>query len=108
MVFLKFLIRDPLLISDGKVVIISRGSEITLLNNDNKEIHRYKLPYGAVISYKDGDKIKKGDNLAEWDPYNIPIIAEESGIIKYYDLSEGVSLRERIDEATGVFYKKCY
>jgi DNA-directed RNA polymerase subunit beta' len=49
--------------------------------------------------------VKKGDHLAEWDPYNIPIVAEASGVIKYNDLAENVSLREKIDESSGVSTK---
>jgi DNA-directed RNA polymerase subunit beta' len=90
---------------DGKIVVISRNSEITLLDKDQKEIHSYKLPYGAIITHKDGSTVVKGDHLAEWDPYNIPVIAEVSGIVKYNDLSENVSLREKIDESTGVSTK---
>ncbi len=90
---------------DGKIVVVSRNSEITLLDNNQVEIHSYKLPYGAVITHKHGSDVKKGDHLAEWDPYNIPVIAESTGAIKYNDLSENVSLREKIDESTGVSTK---
>ncbi len=90
---------------DGKIVVISRNSEITLVDKDQKEIHSYKLPYGAVITHKHGSEVKKGDHLAEWDPYNIPVVAETSGVIKYNDLTENVSLREKIEESTGVSTK---
>ncbi|OFW85783.1 MAG: DNA-directed RNA polymerase subunit beta', partial [Alphaproteobacteria bacterium RIFCSPHIGHO2_01_FULL_40_8] len=60
---------------DGKIVVVSRNSEITLVDKDQKEIHSYKLPYGSVIIHKHGSEVKKGDHLAEWDPYNIPVIA---------------------------------
>jgi len=90
---------------DGKIVVIARNSEIVLHDKEDKENHRYKLPYGAVIGHKNNSKIYKGEHLAEWDPYNIPIVAEASGIVRYYDLIESVSLREKIDESTGVSTK---
>ncbi|MBU6338716.1 MAG: DNA-directed RNA polymerase subunit beta' [Rickettsiales bacterium] len=90
---------------DGRIVVVSRNSEISLLDNNQVEIHSYKLPYGAVILHKNGEAVKKGDHLAEWDPYNIPVIAESTGKIKYNDLTENVSLREKIEESTGVSTK---
>jgi DNA-directed RNA polymerase subunit beta' len=90
---------------NGKIVVISRNSEITLVDKDQKEIHSYKLPYGSVITHKHGSEVKKGDHLAEWDPYNIPVVAEVNGVVKYSDLIENVSLREKIDESSGVSTK---
>jgi len=90
---------------DGKIVVISRTSEITLLDVNGKEIHSYKLPYGSVITHKHGSAVKKGDHLAEWDPYNIPVVAETNGVVRYNDLTENVSLREKIEESTGVSTK---
>ena len=90
---------------NNRIVVVSRNSEITLVDKNQVEIHSYKLPYGAVITHKHGSEVKKGDHLAEWDPYNIPVVAETSGTIKYSDLIENVSLRERIEESTGVSTK---
>jgi DNA-directed RNA polymerase subunit beta' len=90
---------------DGKIIVISRNSEIILCDKDQKEIHSYKLPYGSAILRKNGESIMKGDHLAEWDPYNIPVIAEAGGVVKYNDLTENVSLREKIEESTGVSTK---
>jgi len=90
---------------EGRMVVINRNCEITLVDNDQKEIHSYKLPYGSIITHKHGSVVKKGDHLAEWDPYNIPVVAEKNGAVKYLDLIENVSLRERIDEASGVSSK---
>ncbi len=97
--------RGTIIDRDGRIIVVSRNSEITLLDNNQNEIHSYKLPYGSVITHKHGSAVKKGDHLAEWDPYNIPVIVESHGIIKYNDLSENVSLREKIDESSGVSTK---
>ena len=91
---------------DGKYVVVTRNSEIK--NTDKKTgeiIHNYKLPYGSVINFNDGDSIKKGDHLADWDSYNIPVIAEIDGSIEYADLMENVSIREKVDEETGISTK---
>ncbi|MDA9573304.1 DNA-directed RNA polymerase subunit beta' [Rickettsiales bacterium] len=102
---LKFSNRGTIINRDNKVVAVNRNSEITLLDPNGKEVQSYKLPYGAVITKENGAKIKKGDHLAEWDPYNIPVIAESDGKIIYNDLIENISLREKIDEDTGVSTK---
>ena len=101
----KFSEKSAITNRDGKTVVIARNSEITLVDKSGAEIHRYKLPYGAIINHKHNSDIKKGEHLAEWDPYNIPVIAEATGVIKYNDLSENVSLREKIEESTGVSTK---
>ncbi len=103
--FIRVIDKGTVLNRDGKMVVVSRNSEITILDDNQNEIHSYKLPYAATILHKDGSKINKGDHLAEWDPYNIPIIAEFDGAIKYNDLGENVSLREKIDESSGVSTK---
>ncbi len=101
----KFNEKSTILNREGKIIVITRNSEITLVDNEGNELHRYKLPYGAVITRKHNSSIKKGEHIAEWDPYNIPVIAECDGVIKYNDLAENVSLREKIEESTGVSTK---
>ena len=87
---------------NNKLIVVGRNTSLTLLDSSDKsEIHSYKVPYGATVLFKNGSKIKKGDFLAEWDPYNIPVISEFKGIIKFNDLADGVSLRERVNDATG-------
>ena len=101
----KFNEKSTLLDREGRIIVVSRNSEISLYDNNDKELHRYKLPYGALIVHKNGSQIKKGEHLVEWDPYNIPVIAEADGFVRYNDLTENVSLREKIDESTGVSTK---
>ena len=62
----------------------------------------YKPPYGARLRVKDGQKVKKGDRIAEWDPYTTPIITEVGGKVRFEDLVDGLSVREEADEATGI------
>ena len=64
-----------------------------------------RVPYGARLLFDDGAPVEKGDKLLEWDPYTIPIITEREGIVTFRDLVEGVSMREYVDEATGIANK---
>lgn len=90
---------------EGKMVVVIRNSEIALVDENQNEIQRHKIPYGATILHENDAPVTKGMHLAEWDPYNIPVVAESTGFIKYNDLTENVSLRERIDESSGVSTK---
>lgn len=102
----KFSSKGTIINRDSKIVVASRNFEISLIDENTKEeIHSYKLPYGAIITHKSGEKVTKAMHLAEWDPYNIPIISEVDGLAKYNDLVDNVSLREKIDETSGVSTK---
>lgn len=89
---------------DNEEIVINNNTELALVQG-NKTIVKYKIPFGAKILFKDGAKVKKGDFLAEWDPYNHLIIATESGKIEYKDLIDGISIKEKIDESTGLSSK---
>ncbi len=87
---------------DGSEVVLSRSSEMIILDDQGREKARYRLQYGAKLLKKDGSKVKASEILAEWDPYTIPIITEKEGTAHYVDLVEGVSMREIVDESTGI------
>ncbi len=91
--------------SKGRLIVMSRSCELTIRDEKGRERARHKIPYGAKLNVDDGGTVKKGQRLAEWDPYTIPIITERDGIIGYRDLVDGVSLREVVDEATGISNK---
>jgi len=91
--------------SKDRLVVMSRNSEIVLNDEEGRERAVYRVPYGSRLMFEDGQKVEKGDKLAEWDPYTIPIITEQSGVARYVDLVEGVSLAETIDESTGITSK---
>jgi DNA-directed RNA polymerase subunit beta' len=87
--------------SDGALVIMSRNTTVSVLV-DGKERETYKPPYGARLRVKDGDTVKRGQRLGDWDPYTTPIITEVAGKIRAEDLVDGLSIREEVDEATGI------
>jgi len=68
-------------------------------------IASYKVAYGSKMLVKDGQTIERGDNLFEWDPFTLPIIAEKSGVVKYVDLVSGIAVRDETDDATGMTQK---
>ncbi len=91
--------------SAGQSVIMSRNCELVLTDAQNREKARHRIPYGAKMLVQEGDKVTKGTKLAEWDPYTLPILTEREGIVQYVDLVEGLSMREVVDEATGIASK---
>ena len=91
--------------SAGDMIVLSRNCEVSLLDAGNREKARHKVPYGAKLMVEHGQKVSKGTRVAEWDPYTMPIIADKAGTIKFVDLVEGETVREVIDEATGLSSK---
>ncbi len=86
---------------EGRLVAMNRNGFLVVLDENNREREKYQITYGATLMVKDGEKIKEGQRLAEWDPYNIPILTEVGGKIKFGDIIEGVTMREQVDEVTG-------
>ena len=91
--------------SEGVHIVMSRNTELMLLDDQGRQRARYRIPYGAKLLVKTKDKVNRGDRMAEWDPYTLPIITEKPGIANYVDMVEGTSLMERLDEATGIASK---
>jgi DNA-directed RNA polymerase subunit beta' len=97
--------RNVVVNSTGVPIVMNRNTELALLDEAGREKARHRLPYGAKILADEGVAVTKGQRLAEWDPYTMPIITERDGISNYMDLVEGVSMREVVDEATGISSK---
>jgi DNA-directed RNA polymerase subunit beta' len=97
--------RNVVMNSAGVPVVMGRNLELVLLDEAGREKARHRIPYGARLLADDGVEVKRGERLAEWDPYTIPIVTEKDGIAHYVDLIEGLSMREVVDEATGISSK---
>ena len=91
--------------SSGTNIVMTRNAELLLIDDKDRERARHRIPYGAKLLVKDKVSVKRGDKLAEWDPYTLPIITEKEGTANYMDLEEGVTMREVLDEATGISSK---
>jgi DNA-directed RNA polymerase subunit beta' len=86
---------------EGDLIVMSRNLMVTVAV-DGKDRESYKPPYGARLRVKNGDKVKRGQRLAEWDPYTTPIVTEVGGKVRLEDLVDGLSVRDEADEATGI------
>ena len=76
----------------GESVVVNKNGFAIIEDDHGVEIDRYELAIGAILAKNEGEKAKANDKIASWDPYNIPIISEESGTIEFRDLIEGVTL----------------
>ncbi|CAE7880974.1 rpoC, partial [Symbiodinium necroappetens] len=88
--------------SEGVSIVMGRNLEVVLADEGGRERARHRVPYGSRLLVDDGTQVTKGQKLAEWDPYTIPIITEKEGIANYVDLVDGLSMREVTDETTGI------
>ena len=87
---------------DGHLVAVSRSGELAIADDYGRERERYKLPYGAVISVKEGDKVDAGAIVAKWDPHTHPIVTEMKGTVTYVGMEEGITIKRQTDELTGM------
>lgn len=88
-----------------QLIVSGRSGVINIVDEDNRVLTRYDVPYGANLLVKDGARVAKGEIIYEWDPYNAVIISEHSGTVRYVDLKENVTYREEPDEQTGHIQK---
>jgi DNA-directed RNA polymerase subunit beta' len=88
--------------SDGDVVAMVRNMVVAVVDQDGTERAHHRIPYGARMRIEDGDKIRRGQRIAEWDPYTRPILTEVEGSIAFEDLVDGLSMSEALDESTGI------
>jgi DNA-directed RNA polymerase subunit beta' len=102
---LKIINKNLLEDSRKNQVVMGRNTQLVIEDNNGQQMALYKIPYGAKLFYQNGETIKKGIKICEWDPYTMPVIAEKSGIADYVDLIDGVSLAETADDATGISSK---
>ncbi|MEW6597280.1 MAG: DNA-directed RNA polymerase subunit beta' [Pseudomonadota bacterium] len=97
----KFTVGNMVRAADGDLIVMNRNMQV-VVQVDGKDRESYKLPYGARLKVNEGDTVKRGARLAVWDPYTTPIITEVGGKVRAEDLVDGFSVREEVDEATGI------
>jgi DNA-directed RNA polymerase subunit beta' len=90
--------KDPL-----DLVVTNRNAELSIVDDAGFEREKYSIIYGASLRVADGDRVKKGDTLAQWDPFSVPILTEVGGKVKFGDIIEGVTMQEKV---SGVFSHK--
>ncbi|MEM9989380.1 MAG: DNA-directed RNA polymerase subunit beta', partial [Pseudomonadota bacterium] len=91
--------------SSGDLVVMGRNTLIKILDPAGNDLASFKVTYGTKLRVDDGDKVERGQRLADWDPYTMPILTEVAGKVSYEDLLESVSFQNVADEATGLSSK---
>ncbi|MGE4357665.1 MAG: DNA-directed RNA polymerase subunit beta', partial [Candidatus Omnitrophota bacterium] len=89
----------------GQIVVLNRNGQIVISDEAGRELERYSIPQGSILKFEDGSKVEKGDTFVRWDPYTSPILTEVSGKVMFEDIKEGVTMREELDESTGLVNK---
>src|SRR6185369_13693169 len=87
-------------LEDGNNIVLNKNCSVSILADDGRELEQHNVVIGSVISVKDGGKVKKGDTFVQWDPYNVPILSEKAGKVKFHDIIEGVTMKQEMDETT--------
>ncbi|MCE2825808.1 MAG: hypothetical protein LW626_01785 [Verrucomicrobium sp.] len=88
-------------LGDGNNIVLNKNGTVSLLSPEGKELDTHSIVVGSIISVPDGGMVKKGDVFIEWDAYNVPIISEKAGVVKFLDIIEGVTMKQEVDETTG-------
>jgi len=90
---------------EGVLVVLNRNATFAVVDSQGREKEKYNLVYGARLLVEDGQTVKIGQKLVEWDPYSVPILTELGGRIALGDITEGVTVKEEVDEITGLSQK---
>ncbi len=86
-----------------EIVVLNRNGQLSVINADTGlELERHTIPSGAMIGFSDNGKATKGSTLAHWDPYTSPVLTEVGGKVKFEDIKEGITMRQEMDESTGL------
>jgi DNA-directed RNA polymerase beta' subunit len=101
----KFLDLQTVRDREGALIVMNRNGGIAIVDAKGREREKYSVVYGARLKIKKGQKVEAGQLLVEWDPYSFPIITEVGGRIALGDIIEGVSVKEEVDEVTGLAHK---
>ncbi|MGB8362935.1 MAG: DNA-directed RNA polymerase subunit beta' [Rhizomicrobium sp.] len=91
--------------SDGELIAMGRNMQVAIVDPKGQDRAAYRITYGARLKVDEGQMVKRGDRLAEWNPNSLPVLTETDGIVRYEELVAGVSLKEVADEKTGVSNK---
>jgi len=87
---------------DGSWIVLNKNGSIGVHNEEGRELERYNVVVGSVISRENGASVKKGETFVQWDPYNVPILTDKGGKIEFRDMISGVTIKREVDEATGL------
>jgi len=86
----------------GEHIVLSRNGELRIFDEKDRVRQKFSVPYGSILKVKNGNQIKKGDTVFEWDPHTNAILTNKAGTIEFVDIIENVTYREELDESTGL------
>src|SRR5205809_1121874 len=87
---------------DGSWIVLNKNGSISVHNAEGRELERYNVVIGSMISKENGASVKKAETFVQWDPYNVPILTDKGGKIEFRDMIAGVTIKREVDEATGL------
>ncbi len=87
-------------LEDGNSIVLNKNGSVSILGEDSRELELHNLVVGSVISVPNGGHVKKGEAFVQWDPYNVPILSEKAGKVRFHDIIEGVTMKQEVDETT--------
>jgi DNA-directed RNA polymerase subunit beta' len=87
-------------LEDGNNIVLNKNGSISIMSDDGRELETHNIVIGSVIAVKNGKLVKKGETFVQWDPYNVPILSEKAGFIRFHDIIEGVTMKQEVDETT--------
>jgi DNA-directed RNA polymerase subunit beta' len=87
--------------AEGMNIVLNKTGSIQILDETDRELETYPIVVGTVLSVADGAKVTKGQTIAQWDPYNIPVLSEKAGTLHFKDMIPGVTVKRELDESTG-------
>ncbi|NCZ52559.1 MAG: DNA-directed RNA polymerase subunit beta', partial [Verrucomicrobia bacterium] len=85
---------------EGHDIVLNKNGFISVHAADGRELERYPVVIGSMISVPEGGKVKKGQSFVQWDPYNVSILTEKAGRVEFKDILEGVTMKKEVDETT--------
>ena len=88
--------------NEGKLVLTSRNTELTVVDTFGRTKEHYKVPYGAILNKGDQQDVNAGETIANWDPHTMPVISEVAGFVKFVDIVDGLTVTRQTDELTGL------
>src|SRR5262249_9759472 len=87
-------------LEDGNNIVLNKNGSVSIMAEDGRELENHNIVIGSVISVGDTGHGKKGETFVQWDPYNVPILSEKAGKVKFHDIIEGVTMKQEMDEQT--------
>src|SRR6185312_12391922 len=81
--------------------VLNKTGSLQIIDDNDRELESYPIVVGTFLSVSDGDKVTKGQTIAQWDPYNIPVLSEKAGTLSFKDMIPGVTVKRELDESTG-------